>query len=797
VFPDFILLFLIIAVPLFQSYGQSKEALKQRGESQLSRMTADEIDRKIKELGLTREEAVRRAAELGIPLEQYLGSLKAPERGRLEELEIPVKDTITTDLQRMVEQDSLLRTERTRKKTVSLSPIGLPYFGYDVFLNVPDAFDPSASGPVDPEYVVGADDALKVSVWGQVEFQNELRVDKEGRIFVPTVGQVLVTGLTLQEVYDKLLKQMSRSYSGLVSKPPSVWLDVTVARVRPKRVFIVGEVEAPGGYTLSSHATVFNALYSVGGPTVKGSLRDVRVTRGNTVIARVDLYDYLAGAEKTNDIRVQNNDIIFIPPRGKTISIEGEVRRPAVYELKESEGLAELLRFCGGVLPSAYDGNAQVDRIRPWQQRDQNIENKEVVDIKLRDLLADPKKPVSLFDGDEVRVFPVLDEKWNYVVILGPVWRPGRYELGEVKTIRGLISAARGLQPKTYQDLGHLIRYNPDLLTRKIIPFNLKKVLESSVGDQPLMQRDTIILYSTEMLEVKDRFVTIRGSVKKPGRQPLRTGMAITDLIPLAGGYTEDAELLQAEVSRITPEGLQGDSLAIILHPTLPRSFDPDSQDSNAFLLQHRDEVLIKPNPFYKKQQDVTIAGDVNYPGIYSIQRRGERLSEMLARAGGPTTTTFMGGAQFYRNKKRVLLDFNAAFTEKNILHDVVMLGGDSIYIPSTPHTVLVTGEVNNPGLLSFIDGNDVTSYIDRAGGLTDSSKYAVLIKPTGESRRVDFGWFSSDPEVPEGSQIHVIKVPPPASEVASVDIGETVKDVFAILTSAATLAFIIWQVSR
>lgn len=276
--------------------------------------------------------------------------------------------------------------------------------------------------------------------------------------------------------------------------------------------------------------------------------------------------------------------------------------------------------------------------------------------------------------------------------------------------------------------------------------------------------------------------------------------MTLTDLIPLAGGYTEDAELLEAEVSRITPEGLTGDSLAIILHPRLPATFSVEVTGSGTtfnFRLQHRDELLIRPNPFYKTQLNITIAGDVRYPGVYSIQKRGERLSEVLERAGGPTRTSYMGGALFYRAKKRLLLDFKEAYEEKNLLHDVIMLGGDSIYIPSKPHTVLVTGEVNNPGLLSFIDGDDLEDYIDRAGGLTDSSNYAVLIKPTGESRRVDFGWFSSNPDVPEGSTIHVIKVPPPPAEGQPFDVSATIKDVFAIVSSAATLAFIVYQVSK
>ncbi|MFN0158305.1 MAG: SLBB domain-containing protein, partial [Bacteroidota bacterium] len=745
--------------------------------------------------------------ELGIPLEKYL-STPGNDMKTSDSLMIS-PDSLMTDKNETREEGKLEGNAGAARKRSELpvSKNGLRYFGYDVFLEVPPGFEPSASGPADPEYVIGSEDVIRISVWGQVEFQNELRVDKEGRIFIPTVGQVLVSGLTLERAQESLKRQMSRSYSGLVAQPPTVWLDVTVSRLRPKRIFVMGEVEKPGGYTVGSYATVFNSLHSVGGPTVKGSLRDIRVIRGNKLIARVDLYDYLTGADQTNDIRVQNNDIIFVSVRGKTVEIRGEVRRPAVYELKEGENLQTLLRVCGGVLPTAYDGNAQIDRIKPMAERT-GVEDRRVVDVGLQGVLAGSVADVPLYDADEVQVFSVLDEKRNYVMIGGSVWRPGRYELGEVKTLRELIAAARGVQPKTYMGFAHLTRLNPDMLTREIISFNLQALLDDPQFDQVLMPRDSISIYSTEIIEVKDRFVSISGSVKRPGRYPLSTNMTLKDIIPLAGGYTEDAELLAAEVSRVLPRGLSGDSLAIILHPLVPTEFSPTLEtpphpdeigggNGGDFLLAHRDEILVKPNPNFVTQLIISIEGDVRYPGVYSLQRRAERLSEILERAGGPTQTSYMGGARFYRLGKRLLLDFSEAFVRRNPLHDIVLLQGDSIFIPSKPHTVQVRGEVNNAGLLSFIDGDDVMDYLNRAGGLTDSSNYAVLVKPSGESRRVDFGWLSSNPEVPEGSTIDVLKLPPPSNEGEPVDVAATVKDLFAILTSAVTVAFIIWQTTK
>ncbi len=777
--------------------AQTKEEVRQQAESRLSKMTPAEIDRKIKELGMTREEATKKAAEMGISLEQYLGAGAA---------------TTQPGAPAQMSTDTLPAPPPNPPPSAPppKSSTGLSYFGYDIFSTTPAAFEPTAVGPVDPDYVIGPGDVLRVTVWGQVEFQNELTVDKEGRIFISTVGQELVAGLTVEQAYKKLLKDMSRSYSGLVARNPTVWLDLTLAKLRPKRIYIMGEVGKPGGYTVSSYSTVFNSLYAVGGPTIKGSLRDIRVIRDQKVIADVDLYDYLTGASTTNDIRVQNNDIIFVPERGKTVAIRGAVNRPAIYELKDDENLTSLLRFCGGLLPTAYTPSAQVDRVKPFAQRTGGIDDRIVVDVDLKPLLEKQQQDFTLYDDDEVQVFSILDFKNNYATITGSVWRPGRYELGAVRTLRDLIAAAKGLEPKAYLGLAHLIRLNEDLITTRIIPFDLKLVMSDESYNRRLMPRDEVIIYSTEMTEIKDRFVTIRGEVKSPGTFPLRDNMTLVDLVATAGGYTEAAERLEAEVSRIMPRGVQGDSLVILLHPNLPTDFTPVEPatgsdtvapslraESGRFLLMNHDEVLVRPNPNFKLQEDVTVTGDFKYPGVYAIEHRGERLSEILRRAGGPTTTSYLGGAQLYRKRIRLLVDFNRAYRDHDDEYDVMMMGGDSIAIPSRPYTVLVTGEVNKPGLLSFLRGESVSDYIDRAGGRTDSADYAVLTQPTGESRRVNFGFLRNDPGVPEGSSIHVLKVPAPPPEEKGESFANTMKDLFAIATSAATLAFIVWQVSK
>jgi protein involved in polysaccharide export with SLBB domain len=774
-------------------------------------MSPSDIHQMLNQMGISESEALQYAKDNGIDLSKFIqgkGVTSGAVTPSATGVSIAVPETTKIGVQPLAAQPPPPAFPDTTKVT---GAYGLEYFGYDIFKNIPSAFEPNAVGPIDPGYLVGPGDALMLSVWGQAEFQYELDVNSEGNVFIPNVGQVFVMGTPLRELEHKLRNQLSKYYSGLAATPSTVFMDVTIAKLRPLRVFVMGEVKHPGGYTISSYATVFNALYAVGGPLVRGSLRSVKVVRDKKVVAVVDLYDFLLRGDKTSDVRLQNDDLILVSPRGKTVSIRGEVRRPAIYELKEDENLSEFLDLCGGLLPTAYVGNAQIDRVKPFADRTKGIVDRIVVDVPLSDLLNKKIKDVVLYDGDETEVFSILEEKRNYVYAEGSVWRPGRYELDKIQTVRDLIAAAKGIQPKTYTDLAHISRLNDDRLTRSEISFDLKKVLDDAQSDIKLMPQDTVRIYSTEAIEVKDKYVNIYGEVKKPGRYLLQGNMTLADLILQAGGFTQEADILQAEVSRLRPGGIKGDSLVLILHPRLSNDFSrvlknggnhggesDTALSSSEFILHHRDEVLVFPNPDYKIQQDVKVTGDVMFPGVYALKEKGERLSELIDRAGGVTKTSYLGGAQLHRGGRRMLLDFEKAYLKRDIVHDVILQRGDSIHVPSVPHTVLVSGEVNNPGLLSFVEGDNVMDYVNRAGGLTDSANYAVLTQPTGDSKRVNFGWFRANPEVADGASVVVYRTPPPPVQTGpGFDWGTTIKDTFAILTSGATLAYIVYQVTK
>ena len=892
---------LLVILPIvvgISTAQQVNQGLVQQAETKLKSMTPAQIRAKVSQLGMTLEQAEAKAKQYGVDLDAYL------QQGGTSQ-GLPAIDTLNNASSQQgipTNVDTTAGAEEAQPEELTpsvppfdstlIGPGGLHYFGYDVFHNVPAAFEPMAAGPVDPDYLVGPTDVLRINVWGQVEQRNDLEVDNEGRIFIPTVGPVLVSGLTLQQAQSAILKQMSQSYKGLVTSPRTVWLDLTIARLRPKRVFIMGEVKAPGGYTVSTYSTVFDALYSVGGPTVKGSLRDVRLIRNGRVIARVDLYGYLTGSDKINDVRVQDNDIIYIPPRGKTISIRGEVRREAIYELLPDENFRRLLEIAGGILSTTYLERAELDHIIPFQNRIRGKLEREVLDVDLRQIV-NQKKDFPVSDGDEVTLRPILELKENYVKVGGAVFRPGRYQLERVKTVRDLILEADSLRPDAYLDRatllrtrpdstlesihldlsrvlasepaenielrpwdsltvyskwdieqhrtvsisGHvrnpgyypyadsmslfglvfragglqdsiyraqtympraeLLRLNPDGITKSILPFNLGALLDSIPGVNRLLRPDDeVLIHEIEVGRVTNDTVEVRGNVRRPGRFHLTSNMTLTDAIVLAGGYTEDAYRLQAEIARIEPKGMGEDSLVYIRFSKLPDLSDTSKQnrlssedhrpgDSH---LQRYDIVFVRPNPEFKLQQLVDLEGEVRYFGQYALKYPNERLSDVISRAGGLKRSAYLLGGRMTRQRERMNVDFERAVNRPGSTYDVVLQEGDSIFIPPKPNSVTVVGEVNNPGILGFIEGDNMLNYIDRAGGITDSANYALVHFPNGNVERHGFGLFSGNPRVDDGSTVIVTKVPPPPPPTPGVDTATTVKDMFAIVVSAITV---------
>lgn len=772
--------------------------------------------------------------------------------------------------------EKIEREEKSRK-----------YFGYEIFKQKPADFEPKEVGPIDPGYVIAPGDVLRLYIWGAVEFQYELEVDQQGNIFIPTAGLVFVAGTRYEDLLKKLRNFLSKYHSGLVSDPPTVFLDVSIARLRPVKIFVLGEVEKPGGYTISSYATVFNALYAVGGPKITGSLRNIRVIRNNKLIATVDLYDYLLKGEIVGDVRLQNNDVVFVPPRVKTVEIIGEVLRPFIYELKEDEHLLSLLQFCGGLKATASINRAHIERIKPFDSRENEIEDKEVIDINLREAILHKRETI-LYDNDRIIIYSIKQDLKNYVYMSGNVKNPGRYELKAGWTLSDAIKAAGGLLPDTYMEKADIIRTRDDL-TRTFATVNLTKVLEnSSSHNLVLRDRDTVIIYSkfdfidkkyvsitgyvkeplvieyadsltvydlifrtgkyldpdylsrafldrfdiirydedktktfivslslkdvllkksNEFLQPGDRialykrdaeetleqYVFIFGEVNKPGRYSLSVNMTVEDLILQAGGFTEQALRNFAYVSRVDKHGYPGLKLTEKYEVPLNSKLGALEKKSS-FYLQDKDIVVIRKNPNFETQRLVRIEGEVKFPGVYALEKKNETIKDLLVKAGGPTDEAYLYGAVFERDGVRVSTNLEEVYFKNKEKYNLELKNGDYIFVPKKPNSVLVIGEVNSKGLYKYIPGWDVLDYINNAGGLTNDADYAILTQANGESRRVNFGWFASNPEVFDGAKIQVIKKPPKTEETTA-DYFNFIKDIFAIASSAITIIVLAKQI--
>lgn len=865
-----------------QSEQQIEQYLKSKGigsESDLRKLLEEE---KISE-----SEAREIARFYGMDYDEFIA--KYFSKNPLNQMTLPSNNDSTKPINSQVSTDTESKSQiiiepksKNDKRDLSSSDV-IKYFGYDLFENIPSSFEPAEVGSIDPGYLIGPGDILRLSVWGETEFQYQLEVDPQGNIFIPTAGQVFVSGTSYEALQKKLTIYLSKFYEGLMTDPPTIFLDISLTKLRPIRIFVTGEVKKPGGYNISSFATVFNALYAVGGPLVSGSLREIKVIRNNKLIATVDLYDYLLNGQLINDIRMQNNDMVFIPPRKKTVTIKGEVFRPAIYELKDSENLEKLIEYCGGLKSTAYINRAQVRRIRPFNLRDENQYDREYIDFDLTKVLR-KEKDLELYNDDEITIFPIIDKEINFVSIEGAVYYPGKYDIKTNKTLTQLIKQAGGLLPETYYgkadiirtrlddskefisfDLSELIsnssgkdillqpmdnikiysiydlvdkqnvsisgyvknpitlpyadsltlydlvfragglqdpffrgkaflqradliRFNPDGVTTRIIPFNLEDVLKDRTYNLKLEPGDRILVYKADVEKVIEQYVTIEGQVKNPGKYQLSIGMTPMDLILQAGGFTEEALRTEVYVNRINESGHEGKQISESFKVELPIMLDREITNTSKFTLKHKDIVVVRKNPNYLNQRIVKIEGEVKYPGVYVLEKKSETLYDLIKKAGGPTEEAFLFGCVFTRDNLRLVVNLDELWNNHDKELDVIIQNGDRIDIPKIPNNILVKGEVNNPGLYKFTPGLSVKDYIDFAGGETDSSDYILYTKANGETKKVSFGLFSSNPIVFDGSVINVKKKTPEPPSETKFDIGATIKDVLSVIVSAVTI---------
>ncbi|HTY10386.1 MAG TPA: SLBB domain-containing protein [Bacteroidota bacterium] len=739
-------------------------------------MTPDEINQKLKDLGITRDEAIQRAKALNINLDDYLSRIPTPATVAPSSLQQDTTGSFAPARRRaevlVAKKELVVPGFERRTGTERLQP-----FGYDIFQYAPSSFEPVINVSTPQSYVLGPGDQIIISVWGETRLNLQLTVNRDGNILVPDVGPVSANGVSVQQFREKLLHRMSEVYSGLKngSEGANTFLDVSIGRLRTIQVYVMGEVVQPGGYSLSSMSTAFHALYVSGGPTVNGTMRDVQVIRDGKAIASVDMYNYVLRGDKSKDIRLQDDDIVFVKPAAKRVALMGEVTHPAIFEMRDKESLGNLIAMAGGLRFDAYFNRVHVERIIPFEQR--HLYERNILDLDLAfGSLADLQKSSSaLEDGDVVTIFKVANLAENRVSITGTVNKPGNFQLWAGMRIKDLIYEADSLQRNSFAERASLFRMLPDS-QRKIISFNPRLALAAdSENNIELQNEDSLVVYKETQFYPRDS-VTIAGGVRNPGKYPRRDNMSVSDLLLIAGGLKEDAQTFGIQVSRLDTAIVGTYSKVIIVD--LPKDYWNTPEAKN-FYLKDKDIVSVPINPRFSEQKVVHLSGYALYPGTYALRYEGERLSEILKRAGGLRAGAYLNGSVLLRKARNatalfsnlstdtagvkinnfdlVPIDFNNAVTDTASRDNVVMDPDDSVHIAFLEDVVYVRGEVFVPTPILYKKGASESYYIDQAGGFKDDAdkgKVAVFL-PGGKKWEPGFFVFPS-PEILPGSLVYV-----------------------------------------
>ncbi|WP_158414101.1 SLBB domain-containing protein [Geoalkalibacter subterraneus] len=635
----------------------------------------------------------------------------------------------------------------------------LKQFGFDFFQTDDAAFLPDPMAPVGPDYVVGPGDTLVIDLWGGVEGHYEVTVDRSGSLTLPRVGAVNLWGQTFAEARETLRRQVAKYFSNFE-------INVTMGSLRSIQVFLVGEVENPGTYTVSSMSTILNALTQAGGPSRNGSLRDVQLVRGGQTMAHVDFYDFFMAGDRKQDLRLRSGDTIHVPIASAQVGIAGDVRRPAIYELREGETLRHLLQMAGGLQSTAYLKKIQIERVLAHQGR-------KVIDLDLdtTGLDIDPFE-FAMQDRDLVQVHSISPAKNRYVRLEGFVARPGFYQLHEGMRLSELLVRYDNLLPYYYPGAAEILRLTPPLYTPEKMTVNLARALAGDPQDNiELRAHDEVRIFSREEME-DTASVRISGAVREAGTFRYFDEMRVRDLVIEGGNVARGAFLQEAELTRFepAPEGMRSSRQTINLQAAL------EGDPKHNLLLHPDDHLFVRSIPEFAEKPVVELQGEVRFPGQYPIAK-GETLASLIERAGGFTEGAYLRGATFTREEVRetqrerfdalileqeqeilrassdiasgalsaeeiksaeTLLNARQQMVEKlknlpvtgrmvvnlapldtlrGSAADIELKDGDTLIIPANPKTVSVLGQVYNQTTLAFAPGKTVSYYMNKVGG--------------------------------------------------------------------------------
>lgn len=664
----------------------------------------------------------------------------------------------------------------------------LDYFGKDFFSLDQGVFSPPSFGPIPDDHRLGVGDEVIVNAWGAIEFQETRVVDRDGSIILPKGGKIQCVGRTLEQIQKEVRRALSRSHSTIdTGEGGDTTVEVLLGRLRSIRVFVVGAVQRPGSYEVSSLARILTALYAAGGPTAEGSMRMIRLVRDAKVVAEMDLYTYLLEGKRLDDALLREGDTIFVPDIGPRVHIGGEVKRPLYYEMKVGQTLSDLLQFCGGFTAEAVCDLVHIKRIIPTEERMPGRSDYTYLDVAFQPEGMRPVKgSVPLFDGDKIVVARIQDREADFVDITGMVKRPGRFQWSKDLTVSDILHMAGGLLPEALREQAVIDRTDFD---GKFTQLSVSLLAENLNTQAPvlLQARDHLQVFSrwenTERPEV-----VISGEVHEPQAFVYREGMTLRDLVLKAGGLRREADLLRAEVARLDSRARSSRDLTMrpdaTVDVTIVEMGPEFLTQEDSYLLQPWDRIYIRSLPWWEGQETVEIEGEVFYPGTFSLIRKDERISSLVQRAGGVKPDAYLLGGRVVREENgvgNIAIDLSQALSQPGSDQDIILYGGDKLFIPNRMFTVKVVGEVGFPTSLVFKEGLNIDDYVNLAGGyleMADKGK-ARVVWPNGMSLPNE-----GDSAVKAGSTI-IVPVKPPDDRR---DPWETIRDITSIVASLATV---------
>lgn len=589
-------------------------------------------------------ELVKRANEAGLSTTEFLqmaqmrgmSPLEIEKlRNRLEEIDLGAVSSRSGSVskrnpRRQVDLSDITRGLATSQEEFEVTESQI--FGSNLFYqkNRRLSFEPNLNQATPKTYILGPGDMVFVDIYGQSEKYYEATVNPDGFVLLDNIGPVSVSGKTIEEATGIIKSRVSRFYPGLSGANPNTFIQVTLGNVRTIKVHILGEVRLPGTFTLSAFSTVFNALYAAGGPNDNGTMRAIKVVRNNHPIAEIDVYDLLINGTANLDLQLQDQDVILVAPFLARATVSGEVKRPLTFELKPEDTLEDLLDYAGGFTDLAFKDRISISRITGNQR-------------SVSDVYAGQFGVFLLKGGDEIQVGKILNRFSNRVQIKGAIFRPGTFALEDGLTLGKLIQKAEGLKGDAYTQRASILRTNPDLST-SVLEVNLKDILAGSQADITLQREDVIRISSIYDIQ-NERYVQVLGEVRRPGTYPFAQGMTPEELILMAGGFQESANTQDVEIARRLEDsdlGTLADLIQVKINPTL--SLSEASPE-----LQPFDQVIVRKRASFTMQRLVTVEGQVNSPGIFAIQSSGERISDLLKRAGGLNPFAYAKGATLIR----------------------------------------------------------------------------------------------------------------------------------------------------